>query len=63
MLGIQGIAKHTLDQAAIKALLRKNEAENWQDKLREVIKGQRDIEALFCFLQDLFDACVEGRHS
>ena len=63
MLGIKGIAKHRLDQTAIKSLLRKNEAENWQTKLREVIKGQDDIEALFCFLQDLFDACVEGRLS
>ena len=63
LMGIKGIAKHRLDQTAIRALLRKNEAENWQTKLREVIKGQRDLEALFCFLQDLFDACVEGRHS
>ena len=60
MLGIKGIAKHTLDQAAIKKLLRLNEAENWRAKLMEVIKGQRDIEALFYFLQDLFNACVEG---
>ena len=38
MLGLKGIVKHTLDQTAIKRLLRENEAENWQAKLKEVIK-------------------------
>ena len=60
MLGLKGIVKHTLDQTAIKRLLRENEAENWQAKLKEVIKGQRDMEALFLFIQDVFEACVEG---
>ena len=67
MLGIHGVVKHSLDQAAIKRLLRENDAENWLAKLKEVVKDQPrlnlDIELLFGFLQDLFDACVEGGQS
>ena len=54
LLGIKGIAKHSLDQSGIRRLLKENNAENWLQMLKDSIVNEQfqDIEVVFCFIQD-----------